>query len=149
MKYLTIILTFIVCFISILGIMGIEYFIDNFFLVPLIESIIIFWVILFLLKFTNENYFSVVFLFGIFFILLENSIYAIAIALNMVEGAGLTLKNVLSWRFLYNSLFILIYFPLLGYGLKKDRKDKFFVFLFFLLGVILHIIYNLIMHVIS
>jgi len=144
MKILTILFIFVICLISVLAIIGLEYFFDNFFLIPLIESVVIFLAILFLLKFTKDNYFAIVFIFAIFFILLENGVYALAIGLNMVD---LGYKEVLSWRFLYNTIFIFIYIPLLCYGIKS--KDKILMFFYFLIGTIGHLIFNLLMQVVS
>lgn len=147
MKYLSIIFCFIICLISVLVIIGLEYFIDNFFLIPILESVVIFLSVFSIYKTTNERLLTISIIFALFFLLFENSVYAIAIALNMVEGTGLTIKSVLSWRFLYNFLFVMIYVPLLTRGIKSG--DKALYVLFFILGTCLHLGFNLVMQVIS
>jgi len=144
MRTLSIFFIFFICLISVLIICFLERWTTNFFLIPIVESFFIFIAILFLYKYSQENLISICFIFAIFFVLFENGVYALAIALNMIERGY---KEVLSWRFLYNFLFILIYIPILCFGLKY--KDKFLWVLFFVCGTCLHLVFNLVMEVIS
>jgi len=144
MRYLTVIFIFIVCLISVLAIIGMEYFIDNIFLVPLVESLVIFIAVLLLLKITGKNYFFIVFLFSFFFVLLETGVYAICEELGF---SNFGMKEIISWRLLYNSIFTFIYVPILCFGLKY--KDKILWILYFVVGFIFHLGFNLVMEVVS
>ena len=144
MKSLAVVFIFIICFVSVGIILFLESFIDNFFIIPILESVVIFFSVWFIYKFSEESLLAICFIFAFFFLLLENGVYALAIALDMVD---LSYKTVLSWRFLYNSIFIFIYIPLLCNGLKY--KDKALWVLYFIIGMVLHLIFNLVMGVVS
>jgi len=141
---LYIIFTFIITLFCVLIIMGAEYWITNQFLIPILESIVILCGIWFIYKNSQGNYFFIVFLFSLWFIIFETSIYALGELLNFTNFG---MKDLVSWRLLYNSVFTFIWIPLTCYGLKY--KDKSLLFLFFIFGICLHLIFNLFMDVVS
>ena len=145
MKTLSVVFIFLICLLSVLVICGVEYFVgDNMFLAVLVEGFFVFISIWFLLNFSEENYFVVVFLYSLFFILFETGVYAICEALGFVDFG---FKSLISFRLLYNSLFTFLWIPLSCLGLKY--KDKALWALFWICGFCIHCAGNLIMEVIS
>jgi len=139
------IFVFIICLISVLVIIGFEYFVgDNMFLAVLVEGIIVFISVWFLLKFSGENYFAVIFLYSLFFILFETGVYTICETLGFIDFG---MRDLISWRLLYNSIFCFIWIPLSTFGIKSN--DKILMFFYFLLSLCLHLVFNLIMQVVS
>lgn len=139
------IFVFIICLISVGVIILLEYFFDNMFLAVLIEGIIVFLAVLLILKISNENYFSVIFIYSICFILLETGIYALCGILGMIEH--ISLRDLISWRLLYNSLFTFLWIPLTCFGLRY--KERLLWVFFWIIGFCLHLGGNLIFDVVS
>jgi len=136
---------FIICLISVGLIIFLEKYIGGMFFAVIIEGFVVFLAVWFLLKITNEKYFAVIFLFTFFFIILETGIYALCGILGFIEG--ISLRDLISWRMLYSSIFTFIWIPLTCRGLKY--KDKMLWILFWILGFCLHLGGNMIFQVVS
>lgn len=126
--------------LSVLVILFLESFITDFFIVPFLESIVIFLAILLLLKTSNESLGSITFMSAVFFFILETIVYLICSYLGLIDKMT---YDVLSWRLVYGLFFTMLWIPISVYGLKY--KDKIFWFFFLFLGCLMHLGINLIM----
>jgi len=141
MKKSTLFFTIFLTLFSVLCIIFLENYLDDFFFAPIIECVAIFLVVLFIKWRFDDSLFSITFLVIILFFIFETSVYLISVQLGFLSSS---MYEVLSWRIVYGGFFTFVWIPITILGLRYKQKALWFLFLF--LGCLVHLIINLIMN---
>lgn len=141
MKTSTLFFTIFLTLFSVLSIIILENYLDDFFFAPIIECVAIFLVVLFVKWRFEDSLFGIVFLVIILFFIFETSVYLISVQLDFINSS---MYEVLSWRIVYGGFFTFVWIPITVLGLRYKQKALWFLFLF--LGFLVHLIINLMMN---
>lgn len=140
MKTLNSVFIVVIMIFAVLKILLLEWFVKDFFLIPFIETIIIFFSILLITKVIDEGLSKIVFFSSFVFFCLETVVYLIYSYTGLVNSIP---SDVFAWRFVYGFFFTMIWIPVSCYGLKFKEKILWFFFLF--LGCLIHLLINVLM----
>lgn len=140
MKKSTLFSTILLTSLSVLLIIFLENYLSGFFIAPIIECLVIFFVVLLIRWRFEDSHFGIVFLVSFLFFVFETLVYLICVQLGFMESS---MYEVLSWRIVYGGFFTFVWIPITVLGLKYKEKALWLLFLF--LGCLVHLIINLVM----